>query len=71
MVHSVVEELAGLKQGFTDIIPPHVLAGKCPDLGSQCPDLDSDCPDLAFTCCLSFELKLEHCKLKSLLKSID
>ncbi|KAL5252716.1 hypothetical protein ACHWQZ_G015469 [Mnemiopsis leidyi] len=27
MVHSVVEELAGLKQGFTDIIPPHVLAG--------------------------------------------
>ena len=31
MVHSVVEELAGLKQGFTDIIPPHVLAGECPD----------------------------------------
>ncbi|XP_063678021.1 uncharacterized protein LOC134813994 isoform X3 [Bolinopsis microptera] len=27
MVHSVKEELAALKQGFTDIIPPHVLAG--------------------------------------------
>ena len=36
MVHSVVEELAGLKQGFTDIIPPHVLAGKFPHLSSGC-----------------------------------